>query len=105
MTGRVIDATTGEGVPFAYVYNLTKQVDTDEHGNWSGAFLPTERVTVSQVGFKEWTGPASSAVLLALQPEVYQGPTITITRPGTRPNPHAKWILLALLAWAISEDS
>lgn len=103
MKGRIIDATTGEGVPFANIGSVARRDvggNADENGNWDIPFSPGEVIYATQVSYKPWTG--RTADIISIQPASVNLPPVTI-----RPEKKSRWgwlLLLAALAYASSDD-
>jgi len=104
MKGRITDATTGDGVPFANIGSVVRRDiggNADEFGNWDIPFQPGEVIYATQVAYKPWSGRAVEVI--ALQPEPRILPPVTI-RPEKKKGGWGFWLLLAALAFTASDD-
>ena len=97
MTGRIFDSH-GDGVPYANVWSIARPdiiTSTDDVGNWSAPFQVGEQISVAQVGFNKWSGPAQNAQLLRLSENVQVLPEYVAT---PRPNWFALGLMIAFAA-------
>ena len=88
LSGVIIDAQTGEPVPFAYVHleEINRAITADRNGEFQFQNVPpgTYTLAVHRLGFRDWhreieVDSETQSIRISLQPVSFTGEEITVT--------------------------
>lgn len=88
VTGTIVDAQSGEPVPFAYVHleEINRAITADRNGEFQFQNVPpgTYTLAVHRLGFRDWhreieVDSDTQSIKISLQPVSFMGEEITVT--------------------------